>query len=58
MKIKKIYVYEVEIIIDGEETSPLFTDSALEALSAIRTLASAGFKPRLYRRGSEISYEI
>jgi hypothetical protein len=56
---KKIYVYEVELIDeDGEVSSPIFTDSALEALDAIRTLKSAGLKCRLYRRGERISYAV
>jgi hypothetical protein len=57
---KKIYLYEVEVIIDGEVSSPLFTDSVQKALDAIRTLKSAGLECNLYRREERIerSYEI
>ena len=61
---KKIYIYEVEIIIDGEEISPIFTDSASEALDAFKSFKSVGVPCRLYKRGElimshcRISYEI
>ena len=65
MKIKKICIYEVETILIGDYQSPIFTDSASEALSAFNSFKSAGILCRLYKRGKLIlfcvhrtSYEV
>ena len=60
---KKIYIYEAEAEMYGEEISPLFTDSASEALSEFEKNKSAGFSCRLYKWGKlimefGISYDI
>ena len=61
---KKIYIYEVETILIGDYQSPIFTDSASEALSAFKKNKSAGIRCRLYKRGVKmidfgmISYEV
>ena len=56
MKIKKIYIYEVETVLIGDYQSPIFTDSASEALAAFRSIKSAGIRCRLYRRGKLIMF--
>ena len=56
MKIKKICIYEVETIMIGDYQSPIFTDSASEALSAYEKNKSAGFRCRLYKHGKLIMF--